>query len=252
MAYAYDAGLIERIMPRLKQFEATTGRRIHPTMLDSLIREQLAMEGERASKERAYDLQERQIASQEQAQADAASAAKTKGLIDIGTTGLTAGLAYKAISKPSAMSELLAYQKSLGTKPQLSQGAQTAFGGGAPAIGAQTAYSGVPMANAPAYAPSATTYGVAGEMGTGLTAAPGAGTALLNAAPQIGGLYAAQYLTGKAIQPYLDEAGFSMAGKAWTYAGLPGASIGATVDVTKKGIEAIKDLGSDIGDIFGW
>lgn len=252
MAYAYDAGLIERIMPRLKQYEAVTGRRIHPTMLDSLIREQLAMEGERASKERAYDLQERQIAIQEQAQADAASAAKTKGIVDIGTTALTAGLAYKAISKPSAMSELLAYQKSLGTKPTISPGAQTAIGGGAPTVGAQAAYSGVPMANAPAYAPSATTYGVAGEMGAGVTAAPSAGSALLGAAPQIGALYAAQYLSGKAIQPYLDEAGFSTAGKGWTYAGLPGASIGATIDIGKKGIEAVKDIGSDIGDIFGW
>ena len=104
MPYAYDASLIDRVKPRISQWEATTGRRIHPTVLDSLIREQLRMEGERATKERAYDLEKQKMDKEEKA-------AKTKGIIDVASTGIQAGLTYKALSKPSAVKELMAYNK---------------------------------------------------------------------------------------------------------------------------------------------
>ena len=258
MATAYDASLIQRIMPRIKQFEATTGRKIHPTLLDSLISEQLKMESDRASRERAYDIQERgqdlqeqQFAANQEEQKDTAKAAKIKGAIDIGTTAGTLGLAYKAVSKPSAMSELLAYQKSLGATPtSLTTGAQTAIGGGVVPAGAQVLPGAVPGA---ASAPElAAITGQGAWVEPAASAIPGAGSAIAANLGPIAGLYGAQYLTGKAFQPYLEDVGFGTTGKGWTYAGLPGASIGATIDVGKKVVSEAKDIFSDIGDIFGW
>ena len=143
MAYAYDAGMIDRIMPRIKQWEATTGRKISQSMLDALMKGQLSAEVDKAQQTRAIDLQEEQFANQKDQQKKADKAAMVKGGVDVLTTGATLGLTYKALSKPSAMSEYLAATKGgTAAAPALTTGAQTAIGGGTAAVGGQAALAG--------------------------------------------------------------------------------------------------------------
>lgn len=246
MGYAYDASLIERVMPRIKQWEATTGRRIQPSMLDSLIKGQLGAEADKAQQSRALDIQENQFAFTKE-QADKASKAATiKGAFDMATTTGMLGLTYHALSKPSAMSELLAYQKAQGGV----KGVQTAFAGNTAAIGAQV----IPGAS-PAFtgATGTAAYGAAeGSGAAGVLGAEGAGGIGLGTMGLVGGALVANYMAGKALQPTMDKLGFPTAGKFGTYAGLPGVVAGASVDVAKKGFDVVKDIGSVIGNIFGW
>lgn len=92
MAYAYDAGLIDRIKPRISQWEATTGRKISPSMLDALIKGQLSAEVDKASQTRALDLQKSQLEQTKIQQDKANKAAVTKGYIDTATTAGMLGL----------------------------------------------------------------------------------------------------------------------------------------------------------------
>lgn len=196
MAFAYDSSLIQRIRPRIAQWESTTGRRIAPTMLDSLIREQLDMESKRATSERAYDLQDKQLANTLDQQKKADRAAKVSGITGAVGTAANIGLTYKMLSKPSAMQELTAYQKSLN---QPTTGAQTTMAGpNPPPVQADPAYANTPAGaygadlNTPNYAPAdpqgmydpavpastdagvgmggASTYGPAAGIGAGLVA----------------------------------------------------------------------------------
>jgi len=176
MAYAYDAGMIDRIMPRIKQWEATTGRKISQSMLDALMKGQLSAEVDKAQQTRAIDLQEEQFANQKEQQKKAAKAASIKGYVDTASTAGMGYLTYKAVTKPSAMSEYLAAMKGTGaagtgitdasiasasgsfsaptaeaagygltapgyTAPAFT-GAQTAIGGGTAAVGGQAALAG--------------------------------------------------------------------------------------------------------------
>ena len=86
MAYAYDAGLIQRVMPRVKQWEANTGRRIQPSVLDALIKGQLEAEADKATQQRALDLQEQGQADARDAANKAAKAATVKGYVDTAST----------------------------------------------------------------------------------------------------------------------------------------------------------------------
>ena len=252
MAYGYDAGLLERMMPRIKQWETTMGRRMPASMYESLMRGAFGAEADKGVKQRALDQQQSQFdqtkAQQDKAYEDQASAAKTKGYIDTGSTLLTGGLAYKAITKPSAMSEYLAYQKGLGATPGSTAtalpGAQTVIGGGAPATGAQFVPNATGIPGAPA-ATTADTMAFTGgqEAASGGINFAGVGTAV--------GLQLAQMKFGSMLQPKLDKAGFHYAGKWGSMAGLPGLATGATVDLAKKGWEEVKDIGSHLGDIAG-
>ena len=248
--YAYDASLISRIQPRIKQWEATTGRRIAPTVLDSLIKEQMEAEVGKAQQSRALDLQEQQFQNQKEQQDKASKAATVKGAFDMASTAGMLGLTYKSVTKPSAMSEMIAYQKSKDAL-EAAKGAQTALAGGAPAAGAQT----VP-AVAPAVSPavgSAPELAYAGTEGFVEPAATAASTgSLLSGASTAAGLFAGQYMLGKATKSWMDDHGMKYTNKGWTYAGLPGAATGATLDVAKKGFEVVKDIGKSIGDVFGW
>ena len=201
MAYAYDAGLIDRIMPRIKQYEATTGRKISQSMLDALMKGQLSAEVDKAQQTRAIDLQEEQFANQKEQQDKAAKAASIKGYVDTASTAGMGYLTYKAVTKPSAMSELIAYQKSLGAVPG----------------------TGVPAASVPAYSggvPSVTS-GVSGvEYGTGVgaqtTLAGGTTATGAQIIPEAGGFH------GAGIGDFAVEAG---AGEGLGSAGAtPGAS----------------------------
>lgn len=214
-------------------------------MLDSLIREQLRMESERASKERALDLQERQISNQEKAYKDASSAAKVKGIVDTATTAGMMGLTYKALNKPSPMSELIAYQKGL-AKP----GAQTLLGGGGTASGAQVIPASTAFASGPEMA--ATTGQAAWVEPASASAIPSAGSALLSAAPSALALGGMQYMAGELTQPWMKSHDLKYTNIGGKYGGPAGATTGLMLDAAKKGASIAEDIGSDIGDIFGW
>jgi len=173
MAYAYDAGLIDRIMPRIKQYEATTGRKISQSVLDALMKGQLSAEVDKAQQTRAIDLQEEQFANQKDQQKKAAKAASVKGYVDTASTAGMGYLTYKAVTKPSAMSELLAYQKSIGATPAITGADITAAGGSFGAPTAEAAGYGLtaPGYTAPAFTGAQTTL-AGGTAASGAQATP--------------------------------------------------------------------------------
>ena len=260
MTYAYDASLISRIQPRIKQWEATTGRRIAPTVLDSLIKEQMEAEVGKAQQSRALDLQEQQFQNQKEQQDKASKAATVKGAFDMATTAGMLGLTYKSVTKPSAMSELIAYQKGLaggagktleipstgafsaptaeaaGYTLKAPIGAQTALAGGAPAVGAQTVPA---VASTGISAPE-----MAAVTGQGAWVEPAAATSgmgvasalgVAGAAVGLGSLY--QQLTGAERHPISEF-----------YHGT--ANLGKNVI---RGVENVgKEVSSFVDKVFGW
>jgi len=277
MAYAYDASLLDRIKPRISQWEATTGRRISPSMLDALIKGQLDAEAGKATQERALDLQERGLADAKDAANKASKAATTKGYVDTASTAGMGYLTYKAVTKPSAMSELLAYQKSIGATPAITgaditaaggafsaptaeaagygltapgytapalTGAQTTLAGGTAAVGAQSgsaAFTGATGTAAYGSAEGAGAAGVLGAEGGGLAAiAPFAGPA---AAGLVGGK-----LLGNTLDKVLPGGGKTGAAVGGAAGGaLAGAAVGSVVPVVGTAIGAI--VGGVIGGI---
>ena len=232
--YAYDASLISRIQPRIKQWEATTGRRIAPTVLDSLIKEQMDAEVDKAQQSRALDLREQEFQNQKEQQDKASDAATVKGAFDMASTAGMLGLTYKSVTKPSAMSELIAYQK--GLAPATTTGAQTALAGGAPAVGAQTVPA---VASTGISAPE-----MAAVTGQGAWVEPAAATSgmgvasalgVAGAAVGLGSLY--QQLTGAERHPISEF-----------YHGT--ANLGNNVI---RGVENVgKEISSFVDKVFGW
>jgi hypothetical protein len=179
MTYAYDAGLIDRIKPRISQWEATTGKRISPTMLDALIKGQLSAEVDKANATRALDQRQSEINNQQSQQKKADKAAAVQGYVGLGTTAASLGLTYKALNKPSAMSEYLAAMKGVGA--------------------ATPAYTGPMSATAPAFTGSAPTSLTAGYgSAEGAQAALGGGTAAVGGQAALGGSAAYTGATGTA------------------------------------------------------
>src|SRR3990167_6233292 len=172
MAYAYDASLLDRIKPRISQWEATTGRRISPSMLDALIKGQLDAEAGKATQERALDLKERGLADAKDAANKASKAATTKGYVDTASTAGMGYLTYKAVTKPSPMAEWIKYQKGL----EMVKAYDAALTTAKFAPGTTTAVpAGVPMSTAPAYTGSAPTSLTAGSSGVEYGSGVGAG-----------------------------------------------------------------------------
>ena len=264
------AGLIDRVKPRISQWEATTGRRITPTMLDSLIRGQLEAEAGKAQQSRALDIQQQGIDNQKEQQKKADKAAKVKGITDLASTAGMGYLTYKAVTKPSAMSELLAYQKSLGATPLpatavpsaaapaytgasvtsgvsgieygsgAAAGAQTALGGGASAVGAQTALAGGETASLAAYDAALAEGAAAGVGSTAGTTAAGfsLSSLALPAAAVYGGSELYKALFKEDLGQDIKRTGQKV--------------VHEIADVGRSAVNAVKDIGSAIGDIFGW
>lgn len=276
MAYAYDASLLDRIKPRISQWEATTGRRISPSMLDALIKGQLDAEAGKATQERALDLQERGLADAKDAANKASKAATTKGYVDTASTAGMGYLTYKAVTKPSAMSELIAYQKSIGATPAITGADITAAGGsfGAPTAeaagygltapgytapaftGAQTTLAGGTTATGAQLIPEAGGFSGAGigdfaveaGAGEGLGSA-GAASGFASLAPYAGPA-AAGFAGGKLLGPTLDKVlpGGGKPGKAVGGAA-GGALAGAAVGSVVPGVGTA--IGAVVGGIIG-
>ncbi len=103
--YAYDAGLVNRILPRLNQYEATTGRRMTPAMLDALYRAEMAGEVDKAKQSAVLDRQQTQrdqdLALQREKLDKESKAATIGGISDLATTAVMGYLGYKALTKPA-------------------------------------------------------------------------------------------------------------------------------------------------------
>jgi hypothetical protein len=168
MATSYSKDLVESIMPQIQQYEATTGRKISRSMMDSLFRKQLEVMAEKDTQTRALDLQQQQINSQDLAAKNAASAAKTSGIVQSVSTAGTLGLGYKYLSQNQPA-------PAVGTTPAVAPtsapavGGQAALTGSTPAVGGQSAMVGV---SAPeSVAGSGMGEGLAGTFGEGYGAA---------------------------------------------------------------------------------
>ena len=225
---ALPQGLLNSYWSRFNQRRALTGM---PTsyqeqrgMSDSLLNAGVA------DLENQYqrDLRNRQLNMQEQAAKDQARAATISGITNTGGLLMTGGLTYKALQNQAATNDILR---------QYLLGAGSGGGQVLPAAGSGAMATGGMLP---------------GPAGTGL--AEGAGPASVisgGAAPAVtplaaagtgAGLFAGQYLTGRSMQPTLDKAGFSMAGKGWTYGGLPGAMVGGSLDIGKKAFSEVHDF----------
>ena len=248
MAYAYDASLLDRIKPRISQWEATTGRRISPSMLDALIKGQLDAEAGKATQERALDLQERGLADAKDAANKASKAATTKGYVDTASTAGMGYLTYKAVTKPSAMSELIAYQKGLQppgagsvpaavTTPAIA-GAQTTLAGGTTATGAQAVPTAFGTGEFAAY-----------DAAVAEGAAEGVGTASTTAGSGVVG----------AVSPYVAPAAIALSGRpvGKMIANALGTHEKTTQDVTEAaayagaGFMIAGPVGAVVGGIIG-
>lgn len=208
-----------------------------------------------------HDIQNRQLSIQEEAAKNANRAATISGIAQTGGLLSAAYLTNRALTNQASSNNIIR-QYLLGnggttTTPEIpSSGmfsgpnpwsAGAGSGGAVAPAGAGSGALTAPGAlQAPGYtAPvlqTPTTFAGA-EAGA---AVPGAGSALLANAPLIGAAYGANMLAGKFAQPYLDKAGLPTAGKWGTYAGLPGAFAGASLDVGEKVVNEVHDFISKI------
>ena len=228
---AYDSQVIDRIMPKLKQWEATTGRRITPAMLESMMRAELGVEADRAQ-ENAYRAKGLQL--EEQKIKDAKSAAKASSLVQIPTTAANLWLTNKALNRPSETAELIKAMKGTGTAtpttaatapaidlgsvpaltkpgalvaPGTNLGGQTLLaggGGGAVEVGGQAALAtGTTEAGTMAAYDASVAAGAA--EGVGSTAGTTAGTGILETVSSFAGP-AALVLAGRPVGKMISKA----------------------------------------------
>jgi len=150
----------------------------------------------------------------------------------------------------------LAYQKAKDAKVALdaTKGAQTALGGTAPAVGAQTIPAVAPATGGSAVGISAPELAYAGTEGF-VEPAASARFYRFTCKWRItagGDCTRRQYMLGKETQPWMSSHGMKYTNMGWTYGGVPGAATGFVVDTAKKGFEVVKDFGKSIGNVLGW
>ena len=192
-----------------------------------------------AQAQRDYALKNQALDMQRQAQNDAARAATVSGIAQTGGLLATGLLTNKALNNQAANNDMMK-QYLLGQGAG-SGGVQLPAGVGSGALTPPGALQApgytAPMLQTPTTFPAAT-------MEAGAPAAT-AGMSTTAAIGNVGSAFAAQYASGKMLQKPMENAGMKYTNMGWTYAGLPGAVTGATVDV-------IKGLGSFASDVFGW
>src|SRR3989304_9188710 len=149
MAYAYDASLINRIFPRINQYEATTGRRITPAMLESLLRAEMSGEVEKAKSSALIEKQDiarqEELALRREQIGKESQEATIGGAVNLATTGGMLALGYKALTRPTDVDKLLAFSK--GGQTAFSSVPTTATGGAQPAL-FPTAFASAPELSA--------------------------------------------------------------------------------------------------------
>ena len=153
MATSYSKNLVDKILPKIQQYEATTGRKVSRSMMNSLFRQELDVMAERDAQTRALDIQQQTLDLNKQTAADTKSANKAAGVTGAVSSAGQLYLGYKYLTKPdsgtytgpdaSATTGGFA-NGNTGTGPAFSEapGAQPTT----PAVGGQTA-----AATAPAY-----------------------------------------------------------------------------------------------------
>jgi hypothetical protein len=224
MATAYSRNLVDKILPKIQQYEATTGRKVSRSMMDSLFRQELDALGQQDLQSRALELQQQNIESdrafRDRQLKDQNKAAAISGVAQIGQAYGTYKLASGYLNKPSgvpAVGDASATTGgyaggNTGMGPAFTEapvGAQTAASGAAPtttAIGGQSAISGASASEAAAgsgmgeglaatygegYGAGATTAGAAEG-----TAGAGAGSSVGVAGPAIAAAYVGTYGPG--------------------------------------------------------
>jgi hypothetical protein len=220
MATAYSRNLVDKILPKIQQYEATTGRKVSRSMMDSLFRQELDALGQQDLQSRALELQQENIASdrafRDRQLKDQNKAAAISGVAQIGQAYGTYKLASGYLNKPSgvpAVGDASATTGgyaggNTGMGPAFTEapvGAQTAASGAAPAttaIGGQSAISGASASEAAAGSGMgeglAATYGEGyGATATGAEAAGGsAGSSVGVAGPAIAAAYVGTYGPG--------------------------------------------------------
>jgi hypothetical protein len=139
MAIAYDTRLIDRIKPKINQWEATTGRRISPQVLEALLKSELEVESGKALQSKELALREKAINAdidyRNKALAMEEEAGKVGALVDIAGAGATYSLAKSYLGGGPAK---VGGQKAItGVTSTLSEGGQAAIAA-ASGIGTET------------------------------------------------------------------------------------------------------------------
>jgi hypothetical protein len=227
--------------------------------MDSMLGMAAQKDLEEARLRNQYELQNRQLTMQEQAQKNADKAATISGISQAAGLLGTGYLGYKSITGTNATNaRLLDIMAGKGVSSTPAMSATGAGSGGlltTSGVGSGTSLTAPGALQAPGYTapmlqtPTTFTAGAEGAGAAATTAAPSAASSMLSAAAPAAGLFAAQYATGKMAQPWMSEHGMKNMNTGWTYGGLPGAFIGGTVDIGKKVFDKI---GSFASDVFGW
>ena len=132
MATSYSKNLVDKILLKIQQYEATTGRKVSRSMMDSLFRQELDVMAERDAQSRALDMQQQSLDLQKQSAEDTASAAKVSGIVGAVSTAGELALGYKYLTGPKAATPATTTTPAVGTT---TVGAQPTT----PAVGGQTA-----------------------------------------------------------------------------------------------------------------
>jgi hypothetical protein len=217
MATAYSRNLMEKILPKIQQYEATTGRKVSRSMLDSLFRQELEVLGEQDLRSRAVELQQKNIESDQafrDKQLKSQEAANAiSGVVGTGTAVGQMYLTNKYLNKPSGVptttttpaisnADITAASGNFSSPTYAGSGINAGAQPTGPAVGGQTALSttAAPAYDAGAMAAYDASLAEGAASGVGSTAGTtatgtGAGSAIGTAATGAGYAYAGYQLS---------------------------------------------------------
>lgn len=94
---ALSSNTWSKILPKIKQYEATTGRQISSEALEALFKADIDEAYDRSYQNQQLGIEQERLDLDKEAAKDAESAAKTSGAIQLGGTALQAGMLYKSL-----------------------------------------------------------------------------------------------------------------------------------------------------------
>lgn len=178
MATSYSKNLVDKILPKIQQYEATTGRKVSRSMMDSLFREELDVMANRDAQNRSLDMQQQNLDLAKQSAADTKSANKVSGIVGAVSTAGNLALGYKYVTGPKTATP--AAVPAATTTPAVGTttiGAQPTT----PAVGGQTTMSSpTPTGSSPAMTDAQMAYDVNGTPGGNVGYEAGASTPAYN------------------------------------------------------------------------
>lgn len=178
MAQAYDSGMMARIMPKIQQWEANTGRKITPQMLEAMMKAELSVAADNAARSDAQaksdTIRQQELDLRKQESDKAASAAKVSGITQaVGTVG-QGYLGYKVLTGgPKPVTTPTTTAPAVSTVAPATSSVPAYTGAGSIGYTGGSAATAAPASN---YAATGAANYSAGTFGGGAQAAVGSGS----------------------------------------------------------------------------